>query len=77
MSQTRTRSIDHASFAKRGFLLGLALFVGGALGEIIGNAYFGPLPGWEQTLFFDMEVVGVLLGLFAPLVFGIVMPLLE
>jgi len=77
MPQTRSRSIDHASFAKRGFLVGLALFAGGALGEIIGAAYFGSLPGWEHAIFFDMEVLGVLLGLFAPLVFGIVMPLLE
>jgi len=77
MSQTRTRSIDHASYAKRGFLLGVVLFAGGALAEIIGTAYFGSLPGWEQTLFFDMEVVGILIGLLAPLVFGIVMPLVE
>lgn len=77
MSQTRTRTIDHASFAKRGFFLGLALFAAGALGGVVGSAYFSPLPGWERALFFDMEVLGVFVGLLAPLVFGIVMPLVE
>lgn len=70
-------SIDHAFLAKAGFLLGLALFLGGAGGELVGTAYFGSLPGWEKTLFFDMEVLGILVGLFAPLAFGIVLPLVE
>jgi len=77
MSAVEGQSIDHASFAKRGFLLGVALFAAGALGELIGSAVFGPLPGWEQTLLFDMEVLGVLVGLLAPFVFGIALPLVE
>ena len=68
---------DYPSLAKTGFLLGVALFVLGGLGEVVGTAVFGGLPAWEQTLFFDMEVLGILLGLFSPLVFGIALPLVE
>jgi len=70
-------SLDYPTLAKTGFLLGVALFVLGGLGEIVARAVFGGLPGWEQTLFFDMEVLGILLGLFSPLVFGIALPLIE
>ncbi|WP_436928106.1 DUF7860 family protein [Halosimplex amylolyticum] len=74
---TQYVSTDYPSLAKTGFLLGIALFVLGAGGELVGTAVFGGIPGWEQTLFFDMEVLGILLGLFSPLVFGIVLPLVE
>ncbi|WP_459192569.1 DUF7860 family protein [Halosimplex sp. J119] len=74
---TQYVSTDYPSLAKLGFLAGVALFALGGLGEIAGTAMFGGLPGWEQTLFFDMEVFGILLGLFSPLVFGIVLPLVE
>jgi hypothetical protein len=74
---SQSASIDHASYAKRGFQVGVALFAIGALGELLGNLFIGPLPGWEQALLFDMEVLGVLVGLLAPLVFGIVLPLVE
>jgi hydrogenase/urease accessory protein HupE len=69
--------MDHAKRAKQGFLLGVGLFAVGALGEIIGHALYAELPGWEQTLLFNAEVVGILLALLAPLVFGIVLPLIE
>ncbi|MDS0280817.1 hypothetical protein [Haloarcula onubensis] len=71
------RNMDHATLAKRGFLLGVGLFALGALGELAGPAVVGPLPGWGSTLLTDMEALGILLGLFSPLVFGIVMPLVE
>ena len=74
---TRTKSIDHAQLAKLGFLLGLGLFLAGAGGEMVGAAVFGGLPAWEATLLFDVEVVGLLVGFFSPLVFGIALPLLE
>jgi hypothetical protein len=70
-------SIDHEKRAKQGFLLGVGLFVVGGLGELIGHALYTELPGWEAALFFNAEVAGVLIGLFAPLVFGIVLPLIE
>lgn len=69
--------MDHAKRAKQGFMLGVGLFALGALGEIIGHAMYSELPGWEQTLLFNAEVFGILIGLLAPLVFGIVLPLIE
>ncbi|MEF8787158.1 MAG: hypothetical protein V5A45_14595 [Haloarculaceae archaeon] len=74
---SQTGSMDHAKRAKQGFLLGVGLFAVGALGEIVGHALYAELPGWEQTLLFNAEVVGILLALLAPLVFGIVLPLIE
>lgn len=68
---------DYAFYAKAGFLLGLAMFLVGGGGEIIGTALYGTLPGWERTLFFDLEVFGVVIGLLAPLTFGVVLPLVE
>ena len=72
-----TASLDHATLAKLGFLLGLGLFLAGAGGEYVGHALLGGLPAWEDTLLFDMEVLGLLVGFFSPLVFGVVLPLLE
>jgi hydrogenase/urease accessory protein HupE len=69
--------MDHAKRAKQGFLLGVGLFAVGALGEIVGHALYAELPGWEQTLLFNAEAVGILLALLAPLVFGVVLPLTE
>ncbi|WP_436930269.1 DUF7860 family protein [Halosimplex halobium] len=74
---THHASMDYATYAKAGFFLGVALFVLGGAGEIVGAAVLGGLPGWEQTLLFDMEVLGIALGLFSPLVFGVVAPLVE
>ena len=75
MAQYRT--MDHATLAKRGFLLGVGLFALGALGELLAQTLFGPLPGWGNMLLLDMEGLGILIALFAPLVFGIIMPLIE
>jgi hypothetical protein len=44
---------------------------------MVGPALFGPLPGWETMLLTDAEILGVLLALLSPLVFGIVLPLVE
>lgn len=71
------RNMDHAMIAKRGFLLGVGLFALGALGELTAHAFLGPLPGWGNLLLTDMEALGILLALFSPLVFGIVLPLVE
>lgn len=69
--------VDHATFAKRGFLLGVALFAVGVGGEVGGRALLGTLPALVNTLLVDMEAIGILLALFSPLVFGIVLPLVE
>jgi len=73
----RYGDLDYATLAKRGFLLGLGLFVLGGFGEIVGHAVPGLLSGTVETVLFDLEVLGVLIGLVAPLVFGIVLPLTE
>jgi len=70
-------SADYARLAKGGFLLGALLLLGGATGELAGHALYGSLPGWENTLFTDMEIAGVLVGLLAPVVFGIAAPLVD
>ena len=72
-----TTSADYARLAKGGFLLGAAFLLGGAAGEILGHSLYGSLPAWENTLFTDMEILGILLGLLSPFVFGIAAPLLD
>lgn len=73
----RYGELDYPRLAKTGFLLGLGLLLVGALGGAIAHAYFEPLPNWEGTLLFDVEVVGLLIGFFSPFVFGIFLPLTE
>lgn len=70
-------SLDYPRLTKLGVALGLSLFAVGAAGSLVGPTLFGPLPGWERTLLFDAEVIGVVLTLLSPLVFGIVLPLTE
>ena len=71
------RNLDYADWTKRGFLLGVGLLALGALGELLGHAFFGPLPAWEDTLFTSAEVVGILVGFFSVWVFGVILPLTE
>jgi hypothetical protein len=73
----RYGDIDYPTVTRRAFVLGVSLFLIGALGEVVGHAMFGTLPGWEETLLFEAEVVGVLLALLAPIVFGLILPLTE
>lgn len=73
----RSRSIDYAAYAKGGFLLGAGLFLFGAAGGTLAPALVGSLGPLARQLFVDAEVVGILLGLFAPLVFGVALPLTE
>lgn len=76
MSFQRDTNVQYADVAKKGFLVGLALFAVGAVGEVAGHAYVA-IPAMAEGLFFGMEVVGVVLALFVPIVFGAVLPLLE
>jgi uncharacterized membrane protein YGL010W len=73
----RYGDLNYEFLVKAGFLLGLGLFVIGSGGEFLGHAYFEPLPPWEDALFFDLEVIGLLIGFFSPIVFGIFLPLTE
>lgn len=70
-------SMDYASLAKSGFLLGLGLVTIGVGGEFLGQALFGSLPEWEHTLFLYSEGVGIVVGFFSVWVFGVALPLLE
>lgn len=72
---TQHRELDYAFLAKAGFLLGLGMFVLGGGGEFLGHALYGSLPAWVDTLFFDLEAVGLVIGFFSPFIFGIFLPL--
>lgn len=72
----RTR-IDHSRYARGGFVAGVAVFVLGILGHAVGPTVIGPLPAWEVTLFALMEAGGILLALCSPIVFAVVLPLIE
>jgi len=73
----RYGDLDYPKVTKRGMALGLLLFAVGALGDTVVASMYGPLPSWEYTLFLDMEVVGVLVLLLTPFIFGIALPLTE
>lgn len=77
MGHAHSGSLDYAHWAKLGFLIGLGLFVVGVGGEIVGHSVTGTLPAWENTLFTYAEGVGLVAGFFSPIVFGIVLPLIE
>lgn len=69
--------LAYARYARGGFALGVAMFVLGILGHALGPALFGPLPEWELTLFVAMELGGIALALCSPIVFAVVLPLIE
>jgi hypothetical protein len=73
---TRT-GLDYTLWLKRSFGGGLLAFIGSLLILKFGPQMVGPLPGWEQTLFWDLSVIGLLIAFFSPFIFGIVLPLLE
>ncbi|WP_424018018.1 hypothetical protein ACOZ4N_19440 [Halorientalis pallida] len=74
---SQTASIDYQTYAKRGFFVGLSLLVIGVVGSVVGHTFFEPLPAWENTLFVGAEFAGLLVGFLSPIVFGIVLPLIE
>jgi hypothetical protein len=73
----RYGDLDYARLTKLGLATGLLLFAVGATGELAGHALYGTLPAWEDTLLFDLEVLGILVTLLSPFVFGVFMPLTE
>jgi hypothetical protein len=73
----RYRAFDYPTLTKTGFLLGLVLFLGGAVGSTLLNAFIGSIPGWLSTVLFDAEAIGLVIGFFSPFVFGILLPLTE
>ena len=73
----RYGKLNYPKLTKRGFFLGVALFVLGGAGELIGHSLTNSLPGWEDMLFVDMIVLGIVIGFFSVILFGIVLPLTE
>jgi hypothetical protein len=73
----RYGNLDYARLTKLGFTLGVLAFAVGAGGEVVGHAVFGTLPAWEDALLFDLEVLGILVTLLSPFVFGVLLPLTE
>lgn len=73
----RYGNLDYPTLTKRGFALGVGLFVVGALGELALNGVGVAVPGWTETLLFEAEVLGILLAPLAVLVFGVALPLTE
>jgi hydrogenase/urease accessory protein HupE len=69
--------LDYPTLTKRTFFLGVALFLIGAVGELGLHAAGVSVPQWERTLLFDMEIVGIVIALLSPFVFGILLPLTE
>ena len=73
----RYGELDYSVLTKRSFLLGVTLFAIGALGELWLTAAGISVPDWERALLFDIELLGILIGLLSPFVFGILLPLTE
>lgn len=69
----RNVTLDYPTLTKAGFLIGLTLFLGGA----IGGALLGGDHSWVSTALLDMEAIGLVVGFFSPFVFGIFLPLIE
>lgn len=74
-AMSRYGDIDYPTYIKRGVLLGLTLLVVGELGGYASQSF--AMPAWEEALFFDLAVVGLLVLLLSPLLFGLVLPLTE
>lgn len=74
---SQSQSIDYPTRTKQGVLVGVSLFVVGAIGELLGHTYLPELPGWEQTVLFYAMVFGTLIALLSVLVFGFALPLVE
>ncbi len=71
------RGIDYGEWLRGGFLLGVAMFVVGAIGAVVAPRVYGELPGWEMTLFTDMIALGVVVAFLSLLFFGLILPLTE
>ena len=68
--------IDYPKITTVGVAVSVALLVVGVVGSwAVAGAT--DVPAWEKTLFFDAEVIGTLGILFVPMIFGVVLPLVE
>lgn len=65
---------SYSQYARGGFLFGVAVFF---LGHVFGPALFGSIPPWKLTSFAVMEFAGIAIALCSPIVFAVVLPLIE
>lgn len=72
----RYGDIDYARSVKRGVALGLLLLGLGELDGYLRSTYLS-LPAWEEALFLDVAVLGLLVVVLSPVIFGVVLPLTE
>ncbi|MES3518077.1 MAG: hypothetical protein PPP58_10475 [Natronomonas sp.] len=78
MSHSRsTGGLDYAKVAKSGFVLGAALFLFSAVAEILGHALYSSVPETVDQLLFATGILGIVIALFVPIIFGAVLPLIE
>jgi hydrogenase/urease accessory protein HupE len=73
----RYGNLNYEKLTKRSVVLGVSLFLIGALGEMVLHAVGLPVPGWENALLLGFEGLGILIALLSPFIFGIVLPLTE
>ena len=70
-----TAGYNEAALTKYGFLTGVGLLVIGTLGETLLPVFTGPLPDWENVLFTDFMILGIVVAMVSVFVFGIYLPL--
>lgn len=73
----RYGNVNYTRLTKRAFLTGVSLFLLGAIGQLLIHMGGLSVPSWESTLLVDAEILGVVIMLLSPFVFGIVLPLTE
>lgn len=73
----RYGTMNYVRLAKLGFAIGLTLFCTGAIGELILHSMWAEPPANVDQMLFWMEALGLIIGLFSPIIFGIFMPLTE
>ncbi|WP_323676674.1 hypothetical protein [Halorubellus sp. PRR65] len=73
----RYGDLDYPSLTKRSFLVGVALIVVGEAGDAFLSTSASSVPAWEHQLLVGAAILGVLVALCSPFLFGIVLPLTE
>lgn len=64
---------NHSRFVKSVLLIGAGLLGLGVIGDWVLHASLRHVPAWEQTLIFDLEVLGLILIAASPILLGLVL----
>lgn len=73
----RYGDLDYPTLTKRSFLLGVVLLGVGELGDAILQNMNGSVPAWEHTVLTASAILGILIALCSPFLFGVILPLTE